>query len=77
MLPPGKVFYALGTDTMLCFVPDTLLHPWDEEAFLAAGWGMANARANPRAIGSHVLPNVDRPAPDSPQVTAFRKKVWH
>ena len=66
MFPKGTIFRALGNPTLLCFVPESLVLQWDEPTYLDDKWGVINARANPHALGSHVLPDLTKPVSTPP-----------
>lgn len=81
-IPKGRIFHAMAqpdlqrTRPLYAFVPEELLTPgsFDEEAYRAKRWATINAGANKDAVGSHVYPDLSRPAPPG-QTTEFRSEL--
>jgi hypothetical protein len=83
-LPEGKIFHAQALNDaqnqrpLFVFVPKTLLpsagKPFSRETFRATRWAAINAGANKEALGSHLFPDLTKPAAPS-QYGDFPKKV--
>ena len=75
----GYLFYAVGTLPFLAFVPEALVSKdgvLDRNAYLAERWAYANNYANPKAAGSHIWPDMDRPAPLTAEgIDDFRERL--
>ncbi|MFN4804525.1 MAG: hypothetical protein ACK56K_04640 [Akkermansiaceae bacterium] len=65
----GRIFYALGqtdlqqTRPVYAFVPDDFFEgdQFLKRSYLASRWPSAHCGANPNALGSHVIPNPNKP----------------
>lgn len=61
---PGRIFYSEGHPDfhqilpVYCFLPEDV----NPVSYLSSRWPSINASANPNAIGSHVFPDLNRPA---------------
>ena len=75
----GYLFFGRGANVLLAFVPETLVSAEGELAtdkFLADRWPYANNYANPEAAGSHVWPDMERPAPlSTPGLDVFVERL--
>jgi hypothetical protein len=62
----GFLFFGVGEIPYFVFVPACCLAAdgsLDRNAYLANRWPYANNYANPAAAGSHIWPDMERPAP--------------
>jgi len=85
--PPGKIFHAkaqpdLGkTRPAFAFVPDSLISEGnlDARAYSAQRWDSINCAANAYAVGSHIFPDLTRPADPSecPEFLASLARYLH
>ena len=65
----GRVHHAAGnkhlqkTRPTYCFVPEEFFHEngLAKRRYLASRWPSINCTANPFGIGSHIIPNLDKP----------------
>ena len=64
----GFLFYAVGSLPYFSFVPAQYIDRdgnLKTQKFLADRWPYANLYANPAAAGSHIWPDMRRPAPNA------------
>ena len=62
----GWLYLGIGTLPTLAFVPARLVSDsgsLDRNSYFTGDWAYANNYANPEASGSHVWPDMERPAP--------------
>lgn len=82
----GRVYHAAGnkhlqkTRPVFAFVPEEffLENGFQKERYLASRWPSINCSANPNGIGSHVLPDPEKPVtiPNScPIFREFRERL--
>lgn len=65
----GRIFYAHGqtdlqqTRPVYAFVPNEFFDGdvFQKQSYLASRWPPTNCGANPYAVGSHVIPNPNKP----------------
>ena len=82
MTTKGKFFHSLAqndlqvTRPLYAFVPEDLLKEGgiDRTEYVRKRWAAINAGANENAIGSHVFPDLARPASEE-ETRGFRKAL--
>lgn len=74
MTPKGKIYHAHAhgdlqkTRPLFAFVPDSLIKgdgALDKAQYVTKRWATINAGANIDAVGSHVFPDLKRPATET------------
>jgi len=66
----GRIHHAAGhpdlrkTRPVYCWIPEAYFSEsgFSKSRYLASRWPSINCSANPLAVGSHVIPNVENPA---------------
>jgi len=75
----GFLFFAIGELPYLAFVPKSCLAAaghLDRNSFLQNRWPYANLYANPKAAGSHIWPDLNRPASlDADGIEVFLERL--
>jgi len=75
----GRIFHGLGKEPeVFAFVPESLLidEKLDENLYRVQGWTYLNNTAQKTPRGSHVWPDMSRPAdPGDPAVQEFLERI--